>query len=274
MIEQMLEKISDIMQTYEQLTDDIILLRFTVVNSCIVANLSEKPNEFVLVDAGLKTSGDFIIDTIEKLYGEKSYPKAIILTHGHFDHVGSVIQLIKTYNIPVYVHPLEIPYLTGKKDYPRGDSTVDDGMVAKMSKYFPNEALDLGGFIHKLPEDGTIPYMPGWKWILTKGHTPGHISLYRESDGTIIVGDALCTTKQESLLSVLTQREQISGPPAYLTTNWEDAKHAIEAITNLKPNLAVFSHGNPLEGEELRSHLKYLKDNFEELAKPEHGRFT
>ncbi|MDD7793348.1 MBL fold metallo-hydrolase [Clostridium sp. 'White wine YQ'] len=274
MIDQMIEKISDIMQTYEQLTDDIILLRFTIVNSCIVADLSKKPNEFVLVDTGLKTSGDFIIDTIEKLYGVKSYPKAIILTHGHFDHVGSVIQLIKTYNIPVYVHPLEIPYLTGKKDYPRGDSTVDDGMVAKMSKYFPNEALDLGGFIHKLPEDGTIPHMPGWKWILTQGHTPGHISLYRESDGTIIVGDALCTTKQESLISVLTQREQISGPPAYLTTNWEDAKDAVETIANLKPNLAVFSHGNPLEGEELKSHLNYLKDNFEELAKPEHGRFT
>jgi glyoxylase-like metal-dependent hydrolase (beta-lactamase superfamily II) len=37
----------------------------------------------------------------------------------------------------------------------------------------------------------------GWKWIHTPGHTEGH-GVLQESDGTIIVGDAFTTTKQES----------------------------------------------------------------------------
>ena len=57
--------------------------------------------------------------------------------------------------------------------------------------------------------------MPGWKWIHTPGHTEGHISLFHEKDRVLIAADAFSTTKQESLLSVMTHAEQISGPPKF-----------------------------------------------------------
>jgi glyoxylase-like metal-dependent hydrolase (beta-lactamase superfamily II) len=41
-----------------------------------------------------------------------------VLTHGHFDHVGSVIELADYWNVPVYAHKLELPYLVGQMDYP------------------------------------------------------------------------------------------------------------------------------------------------------------
>ena len=50
-----------------------------------------------------------------------------------------------------------------------------------------------------LPEDGSIPHLPDWEWIYTPGHSPGHVSFFREKDLTLIVGDAFVTVKQESL---------------------------------------------------------------------------
>jgi hypothetical protein len=39
--------------------------------------------------------------------------------------------------------------------------------------------------------------MPGWRWMHTPGHTEGHVCLFRNSDRTLIAGDAFTTTKQE-----------------------------------------------------------------------------
>ena len=273
MINNLLQRLSKMSTTSIEATPDILLLQFTIVTACIVGNPKET-KDWVLVDTGLENSADFIKASTEKLFGENAVPKAIILTHGHFDHIGSVIQLAEHWNVPVYAHPLELPYITGKKDYPTGDSTVDGGMVAELSPYFPHKSINLGHYAVALPKDGTVPGMPDWRWVHTPGHTPGHISLFRKRDGTLIVGDAFTTVKQESMLSVLSQKEQISGPPAYLTTDWDQAEKSIHTLAALKPSLAILSHGLPMKGEELTRHLEMLVHHFSEIAIPEHGRFV
>ncbi len=60
-------------------------------------------------------------------------------------------------------------------------------MVAKMSPYFPNEAIQLGDRVQVLPDDGTVPHMPGFRWIHTPGHAPGHISFFRDEDRALII---------------------------------------------------------------------------------------
>ncbi|MDW8800980.1 MBL fold metallo-hydrolase [Clostridium sp. A1-XYC3] len=270
MITEMLHKISNVTMKSEQVTEDIVLLQFTIVNACLVGS----KDGFVLVDTGMENSADFILKEVAERFGRNTKPKAIILTHGHFDHVGSVINLANHWNIPVYAHQLELPYLTGKKDYPQGDSTVDGGLVSEMSSAFPHKALNLGDKIHSLPQDGTVPGMPEWTWIHTPGHTEGHISLFRDRDRTVIAADAFCTLKQESLFSVLSQEEQISGPPKYLTTDWKAAEQSVKKIAELKPALAIVSHGLPMKGEKLREHLLMLVNDFKEIAVPEQGRFV
>ena len=116
--------------------------------------------------------------------------------------------------------------------------------------------------------------MSGWKWVHTPGHTEGHVSLFRESDKTLIVGDAFTTTKQESFTSVLTQHEQVKGPPAYLTTDWDAAKKSVQVIKELKPKLAIPSHGLPMKDAELSKHLDMLTRDFNEIAVPDHGHFV
>ncbi|MDF2686564.1 MAG: Zn-dependent hydrolase, glyoxylase [Clostridia bacterium] len=269
MTNKLLELLSKITTSSREVSPDILILQFTIVNAFIVGNAYN----WVLVDTGLENSYDFIVKSAKLRFEKEVPPKAIILTHGHFDHIGSVAKLSEHWDVPVYAHELEIPYITGKKDYPTGDSSVDEGLVAKMSPSFPHRSIHLGLRAVSLPSDGTVPGMTEWKWIHTPGHTEGHISLFREKDRAFIIGDAFTTTKQESFMSVLTQNEQIKGPPAYLTTDWETAKNSVEKIKELNPETIIPSHGKPMQGDEIKKHLEMLTNNFNEIAVPRQGRY-
>lgn len=270
MINQLLKGLSKLTTTSQEVLPDILLLHFTIVTACIVG----RDDSWILIDTGLENSYDFIVESAQERFGKESRPEAIMLTHGHFDHVGSVERLAEHWDVPVYAHELEIPYITGKKDYPMGDPEVDEGLVAKMSPSFPHRSIDLGHRAVVLPKDGSVPGMPDWKWIHTPGHTEGHVSFFREKDKVFIAGDAFTTTKQESFTSVLTQHEQIKGSPAYLTTDWPAAQKSAEQVKELKPEWAIPSHGLPMRGQELAKHLEILTQDFKEIAIPDKGRFV
>ncbi len=231
-------------------------------------------NEWVLVDTGLKWSVQKIKEMASYLFGEGSIPKAIILTHGHFDHVGSVEKLAEEWDVPVYAHHLEIPYLTGQSDYPPPDPTVGGGLMATMSFLYPNSPINIWRFIKALPPKGDIPDFPQWKYLHTPGHAPGHISLFRESDGVLIAGDAFVTTQQESAISVMLQTKVISGPPKYFTSDWEAAKSSVDKLIELQPKTAATGHGMPMRGKELKTALQDLQNNFVEKAIPTQGRYV
>ena len=152
--------------TGREIRPDLYYHTIQIVNICLVG--TPGTDEFVLVDAGMPHSADKIISVAEERFGSGRNPKAIILTHGHFDHVGAIVDLLEHWkDIPVYAHKSELPYLTGEKSYPKPDATVEGGMVAKMSPLFPVEPINLGTSVQALPEDGTVPYMPGFRWIHT-----------------------------------------------------------------------------------------------------------
>jgi glyoxylase-like metal-dependent hydrolase (beta-lactamase superfamily II) len=247
---------------------------FCYTNQIVNLAMVGKEDGFVLIDAGMPGAADEIKEAIAERFNVSARPRAIVLTHGHFDHVGSLVELLEDWRVPVYAHERELPYLTGQKDYPPGDPGVDAGLVAKMSPMFPNHGINIGDQVQILPQDGSIPDMPGWKWLHTPGHTPGHVSFFREQDRMLIVGDAFVTVEQESLFKVLTQAQEISGPPKYYTTDWDSAYESVKQLEALKPEVAVTGHGVPMTGEELRRNLRYLVENFEDIAKPDESRYT
>ncbi|WP_203247502.1 MBL fold metallo-hydrolase [Sporosarcina beigongshangi] len=251
---------------------DLYSYTVQIVNIVLVGHPGER--EFVLIDTGMPYSADKIISITEKRFGANSRPAAIILTHGHFDHVGSIIELVKHWDVPVYAHELELPFLTGEKSYPKPDSSVEGGMISKMSPIFPIEAIQLGNHVHPLSKDGTVPYLPEFRWIHTPGHSPGHVSLFREKDKALIVGDAFVTVKQEYLYKVLTQEQEISGPPRYLTTDWEASRESVEKLEALKPAVAITGHGLPMAGDLLRDSLQRLVQEFDRIAVPDYGKYV
>ena len=255
-----------------EVLSDLYQYTVQIVNVIFYGNPDD--NQFVLIDAGMPKSSEKIIEAAKERFGENSRPKAIILTHGHFDHVGAVIELAEYWDVPVYAHKLELPYLNGMEDYQAPDPSVDGGMVAKMSPVFPKKGIDITARLHELPADGSVPYMPDFEWIHTPGHTKGHVSLYRNKDKALIAGDAFVTVKQDSLYNVMTQEKNIYGPPRYFTPDWEAAKASVEKLASVSPEAAITGHGQPMIGQELKDELSKLANNFDEIAKPDSGKYT
>ncbi len=238
-------------------------------------NGSDGPGgNWVLVDAGVYGSAGRIKKTAEERFGKGARPSAIILTHGHFDHVGALKELAAEWNVPVYAHHLEIPYLTGLSSYPPPDPTVGGGGMAYMSFMYPKKPIEMGGMVQPLPADGSVPGLPEWRWYHTPGHSPGHVSFFRESDRTLIAGDAIVTRKPESVIAVVTDDPEVCGPPAYFTPDWIAAKRSVEMIASLRPNVVATGHGVPMKGERMLDELDELVQFFDEVAKPTHGRYV
>jgi glyoxylase-like metal-dependent hydrolase (beta-lactamase superfamily II) len=259
-----------ITSTVDQVTPDLTRMRFLFTNLYLYGD----QDSWVLIDAGLQGSAGDIVKAAEERFGEGTAPKAIILTHGHFDHVGAFPELFEQWDVPVYAHSLEVPFLTGGSDYPAPDPTVGKGAMALLSFAYPNKANDFGERVKTLPDDGSVPFMPGWRWIHTPGHTAGHVSLFRDEDRVLIAGDAFVTTQQESLYAVMRQKEVVQGPPAYFTPDWVAARRSVEALAALDPAIAATGHGTPMLGADLKHGLAALIANFDEVAVPDRGKYV
>lgn len=252
---------------------DVASVRIGFVNVVFLGRLNAGDRSWVLVDAGLPGSASRIARAAEERFGPDARPAAIVLTHGHFDHVGALRDLATWWDAPVYAHPLELPYLTGRSSYPPPDPTVGGGAMARFAALYPRGPIDLGERVGALPADGSVPGASGWRWIFTPGHAPGHVSLFREEDRTLVAGDAFVTTKQESAVAVVSYRPELHGPPAYFTPDWRAARDSVVRLAALEPEVAVTGHGRPFRGEALRAGLHALANEFEERAVPRHGRY-
>lgn len=256
-----------------EMTPDVYCHTIQVANVFFIGNPTIS-NEWILVDAGMPHSANKIMKAAEKRFGPDHQLKAIILTHGHFDHVGGLIDILEQHKVPVYAHPLEFSYLKGITDYPKPDASVEGGLVAKMSGIFPVEAIDISTHLLELPSDGHVPGMPGWQWVHTPGHSEGHVSLFRKQDHVLIAGDAFVTVKQDSLYKVLRQKKEIHGPPVYLTTDWRAAWESVCKLADLEPSIAATGHGRPMTGAVLAQGLVDLAKNFQATAVPAHGKYV
>src|SRR6188472_1564222 len=140
---------------FEELAVDVVRLRIGFVGVYLVGNPASVRGDstapWVLVDAGLPMGAAQILEVAAARFGTQARPAAIVLTHGHFDHVGALEALLHVWDVPVYAHPLELPFLTGHADYPPPDPTVGGGLMARLSPLFPERGLDLGDRVRPLP---------------------------------------------------------------------------------------------------------------------------
>lgn len=111
--------------------------------------MDEVTKELAIIDPGGQPN---IIEEEIKLLDAK--PKFILLTHGHMDHVGGVVELVNKFSIPFYINEIEETYM-------KNDKFVF-GSLPKASRYLKEgDTLNLGGNVIKVIE--------------TPGHTAGGI---------------------------------------------------------------------------------------------------
>jgi glyoxylase-like metal-dependent hydrolase (beta-lactamase superfamily II) len=250
---------------------DLAYRRLAMVN---VVFAGEPDGPWVLIDAGLPGMAGMIRHSADARFGAHRPPAAIILTHGHIDHVGALRTLAERWNVPIYAHPQEHPYLNGTSAYPKPDARVGGGMMSLVASLFPRGPLDVGTWLRALPEDGSVPAMPGWRWIHTPGHSVGHVSLWREADRTLIAGDAFITTAQESAYAVALQEPELHGPPMYFTADFEKAAESVRDLAALDPEVVVCGHGHAMRGPAMRAGLQQLALDFERVAVPAKGLYV
>lgn len=252
-----------------ELKKDLFYYTTDIVNVVMLGN--PYAESWVLVDAGMPGSGKDIISIVKKRFGKDAKPKAIVLTHGHFDHVGDIKVLLEEWEVPVYAHPLEFPYLTGEKDYPRHPFSLEQGFIPFT---YPTDGINIKNSLLPLPGDHSVPYLPDWIWVPSVGHSPGHISLYRTSDRVLISGDAFITVRQDALYKTRLQKAEINGPPVYLTHDWQAAWESVKNLALLKPSMVVPGHGHAMRGEMLKEGLRILAEEFDRIAIPDEERYA
>ena len=228
------------------------------------------PGEWVLLDTGLPGSDKEIIAAADKLFYPGTRPEAIILTHGHLDHMGSAKELAAHWNVPVIAHPLELPYVTAQALYPPSDPTVG-GSLAFMSRFFPKQLPNLTDVVEALPLGGEHPpYLAQWRWLHVPGHAPGQLAFFREADRTLIGGDAFATTNHESLAAVLLGIPEISVAGSPFNYDWAQCRQSVQTLADLHPAAIGCGHGPVIKGPAAAAGLRKLADNYQ---LPAQGRY-
>ena len=235
-----------------------------------VLALGEPGGPWLLVDAGLPGSAGVIRRAVARRFGTGARPEAILLTHGHFDHVGAARDLARKWDVPLYAHRLETPYLTGRSDYPPRDPTMG-GAMAQMSRLMPDHGYDFDDLVRELPADGNVPVLRDWRWLHTPGHTPGHVSLYREADRVLLAADAFATMNLDSWSAYLTREREFSRPSPPFTFDWRTAHWSIEKLADLEPKVLAAGHGLAMEGDHIAAELRRFTESF---TPPRRGRYV
>lgn len=225
--------------------------------------------EWILVDTGMPGSASQIIEAAEARFGAGIRPQAIVLTHGHFDHAGSAHELAEHWDVPIYAHRLELPYLTGRSDYPPPDPTVS-GAMAFLSRFLPHQGRDLRPRIREL-QTNTVPGIGGWEWLPTPGHTPGHISLFRSSDRVLLAGDAFATMNMDSWTGLIGGRQRLSRAGSPFNIDWDATRRSVKQVAELRPNVVACGHGIPRSEPDVATRVQLFAERF---AAPAHGRYV
>ena len=219
---------------------DIAYRRLLFVNVVYLGTPGQ--DGWVLVDTGVPGMAERIRGAARERFGDVP-PRAIVLTHGHFDHVGTVETLADQWDVPVYAHPLERPYLDGSAAYPKADPGVGGGLMTLLSPLYPRSPVDVGTRLRDILADGGVPEFPGWRWLHTPGHPVGHVSLWREADRSLIAGDAFHHRGGRKRLCHGHPGARAACSAEYFTHDWQAAEQSVCSLADLQPECVVTGHG-------------------------------
>jgi hydroxyacylglutathione hydrolase len=188
--------------------------------------------------------GDVLVDTgypispgpIKKALGSR-VPEAIALTHAHPDHQGSARKLADEYGVPVWVGAVD------------REAAESGRIVTNPALRTPGLGL-LTGALARMPR-ATIErelhegdeLAAGFVVLDTPGHSPGHVSFWRESDRTLLCGDVFFN------MNLLTTAPGLRQPPWALTTDPALNRRSERRVGQLEPATAGFGHGPVIEGD-------------------------
>ena len=199
-----------------------------------------------LVDAGFPSTGQAVIDCLSAIGRQTTDIKALLLTHGHFDHVGFARGLHQSLGVPVWVHPDDRrlaahPYRYRPQQNRFAFPLRHPGGWPILGAMTAAGALTVRGVVaDRTYADGEVLPVPGRpRAVHTPGHTWGQSVFHLPEHGVLVTGDALVT-----LDPYTGQRGPRLVAPA-ATSDTRKAYAALDRIADLDAGLVLPGHGDP-----------------------------
>jgi hydroxyacylglutathione hydrolase len=180
----------------------------------------------VIVDAATRRAGGRILRQVR----DRSV-SAHAITHAHADHQGASAEICRALDIPLFCPAGEADVMESGTF----ERLVPDGRITRWQRrHWAGPPHPVARRLREGDELG------GFTVIETPGHSPGHISFWREHDGALVLGDVLFG--QHPLLA----RPGLHEPPALFTLDARRNRESARKLAALHPRVVCFGHGPPL----------------------------
>lgn len=112
---------------------------------------------------------------------QEVFPSAILLTHGHFDHICGVADLLSKHPMPVYIGEGDAPCLENSRM-----------SLAVVAPTYHQKPLPKGAEVHLVHDDQTVTVGTlTFEVMELPGHTVGGVGYYFAEDGALFIGDTV-----------------------------------------------------------------------------------
>jgi len=150
----------------------MVLARLTVgpfAENCYIVGV---PPAVAVVDPGAESAR-----IIGKIETEGWQPEAVLLTHGHLDHIAHAAPVAERFGLGLWVHALDKPYLESVQ-MPEYAEMIGYREPPEPASYFEHgQSVEVAGLTLGV--------------LHAPGHTPGHVCLVHEASREILVGDVI-----------------------------------------------------------------------------------
>lgn len=212
----------------------------------------EDGDELTIVDTGWRRSWPHVEQTVAHLGRRLGDVRAVLLTHGHADHLGAAEATRTATGAAVHAHRREegrvkgtakgaspfalvpglLPHLWrpsafGFVLHATAHGFLNPRWVREVTAFEGDAALDVPG--HPRP-------------VFTPGHTAGHTAFHLPEQGLLMSGDALAT------LDVLTRRRGPRLMPAALNDDPAEAERSLDALATVEAGMVLPGHGDTWTG--------------------------
>lgn len=218
-------------------------------NGLVNVYLLEEAGEITIVDAGAPGQWKELLAELDAMGRTLDDIRAVVLTHGHSDHIGFAERARRELRVPVTVHEADRALATGETGPHRDKATK--GQRPRPVALLGFLAYSVRKGMLRIPPirevatfgDGATLDVPGGpRVILVPGHTAGSAALHVPARDAVFVGDAFAT------------RSALTGARGPLTVpqfnaDTRQALDSLDRLVGLDARLALPGHGEPWRGD-------------------------
>jgi glyoxylase-like metal-dependent hydrolase (beta-lactamase superfamily II) len=225
----------------QRLNEHVVRLGTWIVNWYLLAD----GEGVTVIDAAVPGYRKQLEPGLRELGGTTSDVRAVVLTHGHADHVGVAEGLRTELSVPVYVHTGDEQLARTAKAFGKNESSMLPYLRHAMAYKLLFELGRNGGMkpqrigaVETYADGDELPVPGRPRVVHTPGHTDGHCSLV--AGGVLFAGDAVCT------LNPLTG---VRGPqlmPAAFARSSQQALASLDRLAGTGAEVLAPGHGDPV----------------------------